>query len=83
MLTNGKPASFYSREYYRNKNVFYASAWNSKVTERTRYNSRNYPFEEPIDYNPTIDYGLEVDYKLFWYFKYIENVYGRRYHFPN
>jgi hypothetical protein len=78
-LTNGKPVNFYSREYYRSKNIFYVSSWNSKVTQRYR----NSPFEEPINYDPSIDYGLDVDYKLFWYFKYIEDVYGRRYGFPN
>jgi hypothetical protein len=83
MLTNGKPVNFYDRQYYRSKNAFYATSWNSKVSERGRYNARNYPFEEPINYNPAIDYGLDVDYKLFWYFKYIESVFGRRYNFPN
>lgn len=32
--------------------------------------------ESYIDYRPNIDYGIEVNRKLFWYFKYVKSKYG-------
>ncbi len=80
-LAHAKPVEFYQEGYYRTKNISYVSAWNAKVSQRGLYGSRNYPFEEMINYNPSEDYGIDVNYRLFWYFKYIEDVYGRRYNF--
>ena len=77
--TNSKPVGFYSKSYYEAKNQLYASAWNDLFY---RYGS-NSPFENQINYDPTIDYGLELNYQLFWYFKYIERQYGRFYNFPS
>lgn len=79
---NGRPANFYSLSYYEQKNRLYVAAWNEKVGQQAFYNSLYYPFTQYIDYNPATSYGLEVNYKLFWYFKYIEDVYGRRFGFP-
>ena len=73
--TNSKPINFYSPQYYQMMNRRYVMAWNEKVS--THGFRRNSPFEAPINYDPTIDYGVEVDYKLYYYFKYIEDVYGR------
>jgi hypothetical protein len=80
--TNGRPATFYSPYYYAQKNRIYVQAWNEKVDQQGFYRSANYPFEQRINYDNSIDYGVELNYQLFWYFKYIENVYGRRYDFP-
>lgn len=73
--THSKPASFYSPQYYEMMNRRYVISWNEKVS--THAFRRNSPFEARINYDPSIDYGLEVNYKLFYYFKYIEDVYGR------
>lgn len=73
--TNARPMSFHSPQYYETMNRQYVTAWNEKViTHGYRANS---PFQQRINYDPTIDYGLEVNYKLYYYFKYIEDVYGR------
>lgn len=81
-ITNGKPASYYSLAYYEQQNRRYVISWNEKVSQQAYYRSPYYPFENRIDYDPTIHYGLEVNYKLYYYFKYIEDVYGARYNFP-
>ncbi|UII25218.1 DUF6146 family protein [Fulvivirga maritima] len=78
-----KPANYYSLAYYEQKNTFYANSWNEKVGRGAYFRDENYPFENRIDYDPTIDYGLELNYRLFTYFKYIEEVYGQRYNFPS
>ena len=37
--------------------------------------SRKNSFFEPIiGYNPEVDYGFELNHKLFYYFQYVENV---------
>ncbi len=76
--TNSKPMNFYSPQYYENKNKMYVTAWND-LFYQYRGNS---PFENRIDYDFSIDYGVELNYKLFWYFKYVESKYGRFYNFP-
>ena len=80
--TNQRPIWYYSSWYYAQKNRIYVQAWNERVDQQRFYNSRNYPFEQRINYDPTIDYGIELNYQLFWYFKYIEALYGSRYNFP-
>lgn len=81
-ITNVQPINFYSPAYYKIRNQQYVAAWNEKVNQQARYNSANYPFENRIDYNPNIDYGVELDYELYWYFRYIQNLYGSLYNFP-
>nr|WKN35148.1 DUF6146 family protein [Tunicatimonas sp. TK19036] len=76
--TNGRPVGFYSEQYYAQKNRQYVASWNEKVG---RYGG-NSPFQNIINYDYSEDYGIELNYQLFWYFKYIENAFGRRYNFP-
>ena len=71
--TVARPMNFYSKDFLATKNRFYVAAWNSRVRNPSRYNSSIY--ENEIEYEPTIDYGLEVNYKLFSYFKFAEQKY--------
>ena len=59
---------YHSLQYYRMWNLRYATDWN------TRYFSGGYHnyFELPIEYDPNIDYGLEVEEELYYYFVYVE-----------
>lgn len=72
MVTNAKPKWYYTKEYYENRNRFFVIDWNNRIIETMA----RQPFEERIDYHPNIDYGLEVNYKLYWYFKFMEHKYG-------
>lgn len=58
-----------SNEYYRSWNTRYVSAWNARATSG-RSGSE---FFHPINYEPQIDYGLHVNRKLYYYFKYVES----------
>jgi len=69
-LTQSRPVWFHSLEYYENWNKQYVVAWNSKAMS-PRYSKY---FESIIDYDPFIDYGLELNHKLFYYFMYVEKV---------
>ncbi len=68
-LTYSKPSWYHSQQYYETWNEQYVNAWN--------YNSiwhRNARLlDGQIDYNPQIDYGLDINHKLFYYFQYVEN----------
>ena len=70
-LMNYSPAKDRSNEYYKGINPVAASNWNYF------YRSGKYRniIESEIDYRPEIEYGIEVNRKLFWYFKFIEEVY--------
>lgn len=81
-VTNSKPVGFYSLSYYENWNQIYVQAWNEKVTQQIYYKSADYPFENNIDYDYTVDYGLDLNYKLYYYFRYVESIFGDRYNFP-
>lgn len=68
-----KPANFYSQEYYETKNKFYVTEWNIRAKNLLRYNPDIY--ENVIDYDFNTDYGLDVNYKLYNYFKFVEYKY--------
>lgn len=74
--TQARTREYYSNTYLRNKNRRYVLVWNSRVRNPQRFSTNIY--ENIIDYNPSIDYGLEVNYKLFWYFKFAEQKYKMR-----
>jgi hypothetical protein len=60
---------FYAKEYYEQKNLLFVSEWNKRYL--TSGNTGLY--ENFIDFNPNTDYGLDLNYKLYYYFKYFEN----------
>ena len=63
-------AETYSLSYLRNKNKQYVSVWNSRVTT-----GNPEIYEMPIDYESQTFYGLEFEYKLFQFFKFMEDKY--------
>ncbi|MBE0637323.1 MAG: hypothetical protein IH598_02245 [Bacteroidales bacterium] len=71
-ITNSRPVWYHENDYYRTKNYRYVVSWNNMVRQ-AMYRP---PFEYEIEYDPAIDYGVEVNWKLFWYFKYLEQELG-------
>jgi hypothetical protein len=73
-LANFTPAKDYSDAYYRSKILVSVPIWNEYYT-KGYYRSiiNNY-----IDYQPSVEYGIQVDRKIFWYFRYIQENYGVR-----
>lgn len=74
--TIAKPMSYHSQSYLENKNNIYVIAWNERARSPIRYDHNIY--ENVIDYDSNVDYGLEVNYKLYWYFKFAEQKYKMR-----
>src|SRR5690606_26367121 len=58
-----KPEGYYSQSFLENRNHIYVVEWNSRVSQPFTYNPNLY--ELRIDYDPNIDYGYEVNYKLY------------------
>lgn len=71
-----QPAEFYSQQYYEQKNLFYVTEWNIRARNPIQYGDF-YAME--INYEQNIDYGLDVNYKLFNYFRFCEDRYGIRF----
>ena len=77
LQTIAKPANFYSQSYYEIKNQFYVSEWNIRAQNPLRYDSTIY--ENVIEYDFNTNYGLDVNYKLYNYFKFVESKYKQRF----
>ena len=76
LVSRAKPEGFYSQQYLENRNYIYVVEWNQRVLQPQRFDSNLY--EMQIDYQPGIDYGYEVNYKLFNYFIYFQLTYNQR-----
>ena len=75
-LATAKPMSFYTQSNLEAKNRVYVTEWNIRARNLIRYNSDIY--ENVIDYQPNIDYGMEVNYKLYQYFQFAQKKYNIR-----
>jgi hypothetical protein len=66
-----KPSrEFYSQNYYEQKNRLYVAEWNQRyMTFRN-----NDIYESYIDYNSGTDYGLDLNYRLYYFFRYFEET---------
>ena len=76
LISIAKPKNFYSEQYYKNKNQLFVSEWNNRHSQPFRYNPDLYAVH--IDYDPIKDYGLNLEYKLYNFFKFIEWKYKVR-----
>jgi hypothetical protein len=71
--TVAQPEGFYSQSYLEARNRTWVIAWNNRARNPNQFNSSIY--ENIIDYQSTIDYGYEVNYKLFNYFLFAQKKY--------
>ena len=74
--SRAKPEGYYSQQFLENRNRIYVTEWNNRVLNPSRYNPNLYQMQ--IDYQPHIDYGYEVNYKLYYYFIYFQIQYKQR-----
>ncbi|MBW3545625.1 MAG: hypothetical protein KY428_08535, partial [Bacteroidetes bacterium] len=77
---NGRPVNYHSPDFYAGWNRRYVQQWNQLANQQIS-SSPDYPFQNQIDYDPNINYGVTLDHELYWYFRYIEAMYGARYNF--
>ncbi len=71
-----RPEGYYDQRWLENRNQIYVTNWNQRVILPTQYDPSLYQLQ--IDYDPNIDYGYEVNYKLYNYFIYFQRRYNQR-----
>jgi hypothetical protein len=69
-VIHDNPAEYHAQTYYEEWNSRYVDAWNFNATDMQKGSF----FEPIVGYDPTVDYGFELNHKLFYYFQYVENV---------
>jgi len=62
------PAKDRSLSYYKSWNQRYVIEWNYKARQPHTFDL----FDNTIQYDPNINYGLPVERKLFYYFRWVE-----------
>ena len=71
-----RPEGYYSQHFLENRNLILVMEWNRRVIIPTDYDPQLYLWE--INYDPSIDYGYDVNYKLYNYFIYFQRKYGQQ-----
>lgn len=71
-----RPEGYYSQSFLENRNQILVTNWNQRVIQPMQYDPMLY--EMQINYEPGIDYGYEVNYKLYNYFIYFQRKYNQR-----
>lgn len=71
-----RPEGYYSQSFLENRNTLYVTEWNRRAVLPGRYDPNLYELQ--INYDPQIDYGYDVNYKLYNYFIYFQRKYNQR-----
>ncbi|GAA0871034.1 DUF6146 family protein [Gangjinia marincola] len=75
-----RPEGYYSQQFLENRNRFLVTEYNQRVLNPQRWNPNLYMMQ--IDYDPSIDYGYEVNYKLYNYFVFFTRQFNQRFSVP-
>jgi len=73
LVSRAQPKGYYSQDYMETRNMRYVQEWNSRVLQPGRFNPGLY--EMNINYQQGIDYGYDVNYKMYNYFIFFQNTY--------
>ena len=76
LVSTARPEGYYSQSFLESRNLLYVAEWNRRVINGTQYDPSLY--EMQIDYQQGIDYGYEVNYKLYNYFIYFQRRYKQK-----
>ena len=75
-LVSQPPMNYWSLNVLEQRNRAYVFEWNQRAANPTAWNPNLY--NQFIDYEPTIRYGLEVNYMLYMYFEFFQKKYRQR-----
>lgn len=76
-LVSQPKKGYHSQSYLENKNRSFVSEYNARVLNPNRYSRDLYA--EQINYDPTEDYGYDVNYLLYNYFLYFQEKYNQHF----
>jgi len=71
-----RPENYYSQTFLEARNQIWVVSWNQRVLQPQQFSPQLY--EMQIDYQTHIDYGYEVNYKLYNYLVYFQRKYRQR-----
>jgi len=71
-----RPEGYYTQSFLENRNQIMVINWNQRVLQPQQFDPNLYELQ--IDYDSSIDYGYEVNYKLYNYFIYFQRKYNQR-----
>lgn len=71
-----RPEGYYDQTFLESRNQLYVLNWNQRALGL--YNADPNLYLMQINYEPGIDYGYEVNYKLYNYFIYFQRKYKQR-----
>lgn len=71
-LSRAKPVNWHDQSWYESWNRQYVQEWNNR-NMGSRYKEL---IDGYINYEPDVDYGPEINHKLFYYFMYVEHELG-------
>lgn len=69
-LATQKSKDFYTESFLKAKNILMVNEWNYRYRLPKQYNPNIY--EVSIDYNTNTNYGLDVEYKIYMFFRFME-----------
>lgn len=72
--TNRKPIWYHEETYYKNYNQLYLNEWNNRV----RSIEYDVPYDNIIHYDYLTEYGKDLEFTLYWYFKFMEHKYDMK-----
>lgn len=73
LISQAKPKWYYTNDYYKTWNIQYVTEWNYRFQNPQKYGNF---YETEINYSPSEDYGIDLNYRLYQYFRFIESKYG-------
>ena len=76
LASSARPEGFYSQNFLENRNYQYVIAYNQRVLQPRVYDPNLYQMQ--INYQQGIDYGYDVNYKLYNYFIYFQLKYKQQ-----
>ncbi len=71
-----RPPGYYSQSFLESRNNILVINWNQRALNPLQFDPNLYQLQ--IDYDPTIDYGYEVNYKLYNYFIFFQRRFNQR-----
>lgn len=73
--STARPKSMFTLSYLETKNKLFVTAWNNRAMQPTQFNPQLY--EMQINYDSFIDYGFDLNYKLYNYFIFFQNTFNQ------
>ncbi|AWG23159.1 hypothetical protein FFWV33_17300 [Flavobacterium faecale] len=76
LASRALPRNYHSQQFLELKNQLYVNEWNNRVLQPQRYSPSLY--ELTINYDPSINYGYEVNYLIYNYMIFFQNTYKQK-----